>query len=117
MGAIRYKIEGLYVVSKDTYTIEPFDPEKHPEFLADIHAAYMTLQTKMPYRVIGYNELIPDEILSAAQIAGILGVSRQVAYNMMSSHDFPSLKLGTSSRSNKRVFRSDLMKWLKERRK
>jgi hypothetical protein len=113
------KLTGVYVVSKETGTIELFDPEKHLETLAHIYAAYITIHTGITHRVIRDDRDIDlnDEVLTAAKVAKILGVSPPTAYAIMRQTDFPMINIsGDGKGGNKRVLRSDLMKWLRDRR-
>ena len=54
-----------------------------------------------------FNDL-PD-ILDASQIASALRISRAGAYNLLSSEDFPTLRIGR----RKLVMKNDLIQWLK----
>lgn len=48
-------------------------------------------------------------ILNATHVSEILGISRRYAYEIMNWTDFPTIKLGNSS---KRVSREDFINWL-----
>ena len=48
------------------------------------------------------------EVLNAEQIAGLLGVSRATAYNLLNSDGFPTLHIG----SRKLVTKDNLLTWL-----
>lgn len=52
-----------------------------------------------------------DELLTAEDIAEIIGISKRVAYEIMDESDFPLIRI----RRYKRVFKSDFIKWLKQR--
>ncbi|MGO4268231.1 helix-turn-helix domain-containing protein [Paenibacillus sp. TAF58] len=45
-----------------------------------------------------------------------LGLSRTHVYEIMRRYDFPTIHLSEKESGAKRVFRSDLMKWLRDRR-
>ena len=53
-------------------------------------------------------EQLPD-ILDARQLANALRISRAGAYNLLSSEDFPTLRIGR----RKLVMKNDLITWLK----
>ncbi|MED4456189.1 helix-turn-helix domain-containing protein [Metabacillus fastidiosus] len=53
-----------------------------------------------------------DEILTAQQISGILGISRRVVYEIMEQRDFPLLRIGRYKRVTKRNFHE----WLHQKR-
>lgn len=51
------------------------------------------------------------EILNAEEVAKILRISRQGAYNLLNSHDFPTLKVGRRLM----VPKSKLINWIDEK--
>lgn len=53
-------------------------------------------------------ETMPD-VMDAKQIAEALQISKAGAYNLLNSHDFPTLQIG----GRKLVMKSDLMDWLR----
>ena len=55
-------------------------------------------------------ETMPD-VMNAQQLAQALQISKAGAYNLLSSPDFPTLRIG----GGKLVMKSELMEWLKSR--
>lgn len=55
-------------------------------------------------------ETMPD-VMNAQQLAQALQISQAGAYNLLSSPDFPTLRIG----GRKLVMKSELMEWLKSR--
>ena len=53
-------------------------------------------------------ETIPD-VIDAKQLAKVLQISKAGAYNLLSSPDFPTLRIG----GRKLVMKNELMEWLK----
>ena len=53
-------------------------------------------------------ETMPD-VLNAKQLARALQISKAGAYNLLSSPDFPTLRIG----GRKLVMKNELMEWLK----
>ena len=53
-------------------------------------------------------ETMPD-VMDAKQIAEALQISKAGAYNLLSSPDFPTLRIG----GRKLVMKNDLLEWLK----
>lgn len=53
-------------------------------------------------------EIMPD-VMDAQQIAEALQISKAGAYNLLSSPDFPTLRIG----GRKLVMKNDLLEWLK----
>lgn len=53
-------------------------------------------------------EAMPD-VMDAKQIAQALQISKAGAYNLLSSPDFPTLRIG----GRKLVMKNDLLEWLK----
>ena len=53
-------------------------------------------------------ETMPD-VMDAKQIAAALQISKAGAYNLLSSPDFPALRIG----GRKLVMKNDLLEWLK----
>lgn len=51
-----------------------------------------------------------DELLTAEDVAKILGKSKRVAYELMDRNDFPLIKI----RRSKRVLKSDFFDWLRQ---
>lgn len=54
-------------------------------------------------------------VMNAPQLAKLYGISTPTAYEIMRRTDFPTIALSDAKKSNKRVFRDDAVKWLKER--
>ena len=55
-------------------------------------------------------ETMPD-VMNAQQLAQALQISKAGAYNLLSSPDFPTMRLG----GRKLMMKSELMDWLKSR--
>ena len=55
-------------------------------------------------------ETMPD-VMNAQQLVQALQISKAGAYNLLSSPDFPTLRIG----GRKLVMKSELMEWLKSR--
>ena len=55
-------------------------------------------------------EAMPDE-MDVQQLADALQISKAVAYNLLSSPDFPTLRIG----GRKLVMKNELVEWLKSR--
>ena len=55
-------------------------------------------------------EAMPD-VMDAKQLAEALQISKAGAYNLLSSPDFPTLRIG----GRKLVMKNELMEWLKSR--
>ena len=55
-------------------------------------------------------ETMPD-VMDAKQLAKALQISKAGAYNLLSSPDFPTLRIG----GRKLVMKNELVKWLKSR--
>lgn len=53
-------------------------------------------------------ETLPD-VMDAKQLAAALRISKSGAYSLLSSPDFPTLKIG----GRKLVLKNDLLEWLK----
>lgn len=53
-------------------------------------------------------EAMPD-VMNAKQLAAALHISKSGAYNLLSSPDFPTLRIG----GRKLVMKQDLLLWLK----
>ena len=51
------------------------------------------------------------DVMNAQQLAQALQISKAGAYNLLSSPDFPTLRIG----GRKLVMKSELMEWLKSR--
>jgi predicted DNA-binding transcriptional regulator AlpA len=55
-------------------------------------------------------EALPD-VMDAKQLAEALQISKAGAYNLLSSPDFPTLRIG----GRKLVMKNELVEWLKNR--
>lgn len=53
-----------------------------------------------------------DELLTAEDIAEIIGISKRVAYEIMDESDFPLIRI----RRYKRVLKSDFFEWVRKNR-
>ena len=53
-------------------------------------------------------ETMPD-VMDAKQLAEALRISKSGAYNLLNSHDFPTLRIG----GRKLVMKQDLLEWLR----
>ena len=59
------------------------------------------------------NEMVssPPDLLTAAQLASAVQISKSGAYALLNRSDFPSLRIG----GRKMVMKKDLLEWLNSR--
>ena len=71
---------------------------------AVFHAGKENFMSREPF------ETMPD-VMDAKQLAEALQISKAGAYNLLSSPDFPTLRIG----GRKLVMKNELVEWLKNR--
>ncbi len=54
--------------------------------------------------------VVPNDVMSAKQLAAALHISKSGVYNLLNSPDFPTLRIG----GRKLVMKQDLLVWLKQ---
>lgn len=55
-------------------------------------------------------------VMTIPQLAEFLGISKPTAYELARRTDLPTIKLTDKNKSNVRVLRDDVVKWLESRK-